>query len=95
MRRMLDVDIPGKRRRVRPNLRWKDAYKEYMREAGLKENNATNGAKIIQNLTSNDGQASEEEEEEEEEEENILTLAISSRNNMCLANTNYGDMYIT
>ena len=25
--RMLDVDIPGKRRRGRPNLRWKDACK--------------------------------------------------------------------
>ena len=25
VRRMLDVDIPGKRRRGRPNLRWKDA----------------------------------------------------------------------
>ena len=27
VRRMLDVNIPGKRRRGRPNLRWKDAYK--------------------------------------------------------------------
>ena len=26
---MLDVDIPGKRRRGRPNLRWKDACKRY------------------------------------------------------------------
>ena len=27
VRRMLDVEIPGKRRRGRPNLRWKDACK--------------------------------------------------------------------
>ena len=27
VRRMLDVDIPGKRRRGRPNLWWKDACK--------------------------------------------------------------------
>ena len=42
VRRMLDVDIPGKRKRGRPNLRWKDACKRDMTEAGLKEDNATN-----------------------------------------------------
>ena len=41
---MLDVDIPGKRRRGRPNLRWKDACKRDMTQAGLKEDNATNRA---------------------------------------------------
>ena len=30
VRRMLDADIPGKRSRGRPNLRWKDAYNRYM-----------------------------------------------------------------
>ena len=35
-RRMLDVDIPGKRRRGRPNLRWKGACTRDMTEAGLK-----------------------------------------------------------
>ena len=30
VRRMLDVDIPGKRRRGRPNLRWKNACKRDM-----------------------------------------------------------------
>ena len=42
MRRILDVDIPGKRRRGRSNIRWKDAYKIDMTEPGLKEDNATN-----------------------------------------------------
>ena len=41
MRRMLDEDISGKRRRERPNLTWKDACKRDMTEAGLKENNTT------------------------------------------------------
>ena len=36
VRRMLDVDIPGKRRRGRPNLRWKYACKIDMTEVGLK-----------------------------------------------------------
>ena len=35
MRIVLDVDIPGKRR-MRPNIRWKDACKRDMTEAGLK-----------------------------------------------------------
>ena len=30
VRRMLDVDIPGKRRRGRPNLRWKDGCERDM-----------------------------------------------------------------
>ena len=42
MGRMLDVDIPGKRRKGWPNLRWKDASKRDMTQAGLKEDNATN-----------------------------------------------------
>ena len=34
VRRMLDVDIPRKRRRGRPNLRWKDVCKRDMTQAG-------------------------------------------------------------
>ena len=44
MRRMLDVDIPGKRRLGRPNLRWKDACKRDMTDVGLKEDKTTNRA---------------------------------------------------
>ena len=44
VRRMLDVEIPGKRRRGRPNLRWKDACKRDMTEVGLKEDKTTNRA---------------------------------------------------
>ena len=44
VRRMLDVDPPRKRRRGRPSLRWKDACKRDMTQAGLKEDNATNRA---------------------------------------------------
>ena len=42
VRRMLDVDIPEKRRCVRPNLRWKDTCNRDMTQAGLKEDNTTN-----------------------------------------------------
>ena len=38
---MLGVDIPGNRRRGRPNLIWKDAC---MTAVGLKEDNTTNRA---------------------------------------------------
>ena len=41
---MLDVDIPEKKIRMRPNLRRKDACKRDMTEAGLKEDNTTNRA---------------------------------------------------
>ena len=44
VRRMLDVEIQGKRRRGRPNLRWKDVCKRDMTEVGLKEDNTTNRA---------------------------------------------------
>ena len=37
VRIILDVNIPGKIRRGRPNLRWKDVGKRDMTEAGLKE----------------------------------------------------------
>ena len=37
-------EIPGKIRRGRPNLRWKDACKRDMTEIGLKEDNTTNRA---------------------------------------------------
>ena len=55
VRRMLDVDIPGKRRRGRPNLRWKDACKRDMTQAGLKEENATNRVEWRKNLISYTG----------------------------------------
>ena len=44
VRRTLDVDIPGIRRRGWPNLRWKDACKRDMTEVGLKEDKITNRA---------------------------------------------------
>ena len=50
VRRMLDVDISGKRRRGRPNLRWKGHCKRDMTEAGLKENNATNMAEWMKKI---------------------------------------------
>ena len=43
VRRMLDVDIPGKRRRGRSNLRWKDACKSDMTEVGLKRTTQQTG----------------------------------------------------
>ena len=55
VRRMRDVDIPGKRRRGRPNLRWKDACKRDMTQAGLKEDNATNRAEWRKKLFSYTG----------------------------------------
>ena len=42
VRRMIDVDIPGERRRGRPDLRWKDACKRSTTKVGLKEDNTTN-----------------------------------------------------
>ena len=44
VRRMLDVDIPRKRRRGRTNLRRKDACKRELTRAGLNEDNTTNRA---------------------------------------------------
>ena len=55
VRRMLDVDIPGKRRRGRPNLRWTDACKIAMTQAGLKEGNTTNRAEWRKKLISYTG----------------------------------------
>ena len=52
VRRMLNVDIPGKRRRGRPNLRWKDTCKRDMTEVGLKEDNTTNRAAWINKIIS-------------------------------------------
>ena len=52
VRRMLDVDIPGKRRRRRSNLRWKDACKRDMTEVGLKEDNTSNMAEWKKKLIS-------------------------------------------
>ena len=55
VRRLLGVDISGERRRGRPNLRWKDACKRDMTQAGLKEDNATNRATWRKKLTSYTG----------------------------------------
>ena len=52
VRKMLDVNIPGKRSRGRPNLRWKDACKRDMTKSGLKEDNATNRAECSKKLIS-------------------------------------------
>ena len=43
VRIMLDVDIPGKRRRGRPNLRWKDACKRDVPEVGIKRTTRHSG----------------------------------------------------
>ena len=44
VRRMLDEDIPGKIRRDRTHMKWKDACKRDMTEVGLKENNTRHKA---------------------------------------------------
>ena len=49
---MLDVDIPGKRRRGRPNLRWKDACKRDMTE-----DNTTNRAAWRKKINSYTGES--------------------------------------
>ena len=55
VRRMLYVDIPGKRRRGRSNLLWKDACNRDMTEVGLKEDNATNRAALRYKIISYTG----------------------------------------
>ena len=55
MRRMLDVDIPVKRRRGRSNLGWNDVCKRDMTQAGLKEDNAINRAEWRKKLISYTG----------------------------------------
>ena len=73
VRRMLDVDIPGKRRRERPILRWKDACKRDMTEVGLKGDPVERGQRNKQGRMEEEanqlyrgpqmtGQAREEEE---------------------------------
>ena len=52
VRRMLEVDVPWIRRRGRPNLRWEDACKRDMTQAGLKEDSATNRAEWRKKLNS-------------------------------------------
>ena len=70
VRRMLDVDIPGNRRRGRPNLRLKYACKRDTTEVGLKEDKTTNRAAWRNTIISRyrrpqmTGQAREEEEGE-------------------------------
>ena len=55
VRRMPDVDIPGKRIRGRPNLRRKDPCKRDMTQVGFKEDNATNRAEWRKKLISYSG----------------------------------------
>ena len=55
VRRMLDVDIPVKRRRGRSNLRWTYACKIAMPQAGLKEDNTTNRVEWRKTLISYTG----------------------------------------
>ena len=52
VRRMLDVDKPGKRRTERPNLTWKVACMRDMTEVGLKEDNTTNRAALRNTIIS-------------------------------------------
>ena len=66
VRRMLDVDIPGKRRRGRPNLRWKDSCKRDMTEVGVKEDNTTNRVESKKKLISYTGDLGQAREEEED-----------------------------
>ena len=55
VRRMLDVDMPGKRRRGRPNIRCKDTCKRAMTEAWLNEDNITNRAAVRKTISSYTG----------------------------------------
>ena len=52
---MIDVDIPGNRRRGRPNLIWKDACKRDMTAVGLKDDNTTSRAEWRKKLISYTG----------------------------------------
>ena len=52
---IIHVDIPGKRKRERPTIRWKDACKRDMTEAFLKEDNATNRTEWRKKLISYTG----------------------------------------
>ena len=68
VRRMLDVDIPGKRRRGRPNLRWKDAFKRDMTEVVQhdKQGRMEVEANQLYRRPQMTGQAREEDEEKAE-----------------------------
>ena len=79
VRRMFDVDIPGKRIKGRPNLRWKDACKRDMTEVGLKEANTTNRAEWKKTLISapDDGTQSLTGQAREEEEYGCNLSAIN------------------
>ena len=71
MSRMLDVDIPGKISRGRPNLRWEDECKRYMTEAGVerqqrnKQGRMEEEANQLYRRPHITGQARDEEEDEE------------------------------
>ena len=72
VRRMLDVDIPGKRRRGRPNLRWKDACKRDMTDGSERGQDNKQGSMEeyhhqLYRRPQMTGQAREEEEEKGEE----------------------------
>ena len=79
VRRMLDMDIPGKRRRGRPNLRWKDACKRDMTQAGLKEDNATNRAKWRKKLISYTGDPKRQDKPGMKKKKKINNALISPR----------------
>ena len=80
VRRMLDVNIPGKRRRGRPNLRWKDACKRDMTEVGLKEDNTTNRAAWSNKIISYTGDPRWRDKPAKKKKKNnlILTLFVRS-----------------
>ena len=65
VRRMLDVVIPGKRRRGRPNLRWKDACKRDMTQSGLKQGRMEKEANQLYRRPQMTGQARDEEKKKE------------------------------
>ena len=80
VRRMLYVNIPGKRRRGRPNLRWKDACKRDMTEVGLKEDNTTNRAAWSNKIISYTGDPRWRDKPAKKKNNNnlILTLFVRS-----------------
>ena len=72
--------VPGKRRRGRPNLRWKDACKRDMIQAGLKEDNATNGAEWRKRLLSYTGDPQMTGQARDEEEDSFDSILFSIMN---------------
>ena len=91
---MLDVDIPGKRRRGRPNLRWKDACKRDMTQAGSVERGQCNKQGRMEKQANQlylrpqmTGQARDEEEEDDDRA--IIQLICDKYSTMCMPQTIY------